>query len=94
MQKSVHPHQFVKFSSEFLIFLFKCLLVNVILHFVIVIHTTCTPHVDDLKLTLDHADIIGSVSYGQGDSSLVPLHQLHHLSFLHRCDPAADHCFT
>lgn len=47
-----------------------------------------------LRLTLDHADIIGSISNGQGDGPLVPLHQLHHLGFLHRSDPAADDCFT
>lgn len=47
-----------------------------------------------LRFTLDHADVIGSVPYGQGDGPPVPLHQLHHLSFLHRSDPAADDCFT
>lgn len=45
-------------------------------------------------LTLDHADIIGSVSYSQSDDPLVPPHQLHHLSFLHWSDPTADDCFT
>jgi len=47
-----------------------------------------------VRLTLDHADVIGSISNGQGDGPLVPLHQLHHLGFLHRSDPAADDCFT
>lgn len=47
-----------------------------------------------LRLTLDHADIIGSISYGQSNGSLVSLHQLHHLSFLQRSDPAADDCLT
>ena len=46
------------------------------------------------RLTLDHADVIGSISNSQGDDPLVPLHQLHHLGFLHRSDPAADDCFT
>lgn len=45
-------------------------------------------------ITLDHADIIGSISNGQCDGPLVPLHQLHHLGFLQWSDPAANDCFT
>lgn len=47
-----------------------------------------------VRLTLDHADIVGSISNSQGDGPLVPLHQLHHLGFLHGSDPAADDSFT
>lgn len=44
--------------------------------------------------TFDHANIIGSISYGQCDCLLVLLDQLDHLSLLQRSDPAADHCLT
>lgn len=40
--------------------------------------------------TLDHADVIGSVSYGQGHGPFISLDQLHHLSLLQRGNPAAD----
>lgn len=43
------------------------------------------------KLTLDHADVVGPVANGQGDSFLVLLHQLHHHGFLLRGHAAADH---
>ena len=45
-------------------------------------------------LTLDHADIVGSVPDGQSDDLLVLLHQLHHLGLLQRSDPAANHRLT
>lgn len=56
---------------------------------------TCYPWVYEYKwLTLDHADVIGSISNSQGDGPLVPLYQLHYLGLLHRSDPAADDRFT
>lgn len=46
------------------------------------------------KLTFDHANIVSPISYGQSDGLLVFLDEFHHLSFLQRGDPAADHRFT
>lgn len=46
------------------------------------------------KLTFDHANVVSPISYGQSDGLLVFLDELHHLSFLQRGDPAADHRFT
>lgn len=48
----------------------------------------------ELGLTFDHVDIIGPISNGQGNDILVPLHHLDNESFLLRCHPATDHCFT
>ena len=42
------------------------------------------------QLTFDHADVVSSVSDGQGDGLLVLLDQLHHLGLLQGRDPAAD----
>lgn len=42
------------------------------------------------QLTLDHADVVGSVPDGERDGLLVLLDQLHHLGLLQRRDPAAD----
>lgn len=44
--------------------------------------------------TFNHADVVGSVPYGQRDCVLVLFDQLHHLSLLQRSDSAANHCFT
>lgn len=45
-------------------------------------------------LTFDHANIVGTISDGQGDGVPVLLHQLHHLGLLQRSHPAADHRFA
>lgn len=45
-------------------------------------------------LTFDHADIIGSITYGQSDSISVLLHQLYYLGFLEWGDSAANHSLT
>lgn len=45
-------------------------------------------------LTLNHADVISAVSDSQSDGLLVFLNELHHLSFLKRSDPTADHRLT
>lgn len=58
-------------------------------------HTIFLEHAGSQPLlTFDHADIIGTISNGQGHSFLVLLHQLHHLGLLQRSDPAADHHFA
>ena len=42
-------------------------------------------------LTFDHANVVGAVSYRQGDGLLVFFDELHHLCFLQRGHSAADH---
>lgn len=42
-------------------------------------------------LTLDHTDVIGSVSNSQRHCVFVLFDKFHNLSFLERCDPATDH---
>lgn len=46
------------------------------------------------EITLDHADIVGTIPDCQSDSLLVFLDQLNHLSLLQRGNPAANHCLT
>jgi len=45
-------------------------------------------------LTLDHVDVVGSVSDGQCHGLLVLLHQTDHVALLLGCDAAADDCLT
>lgn len=48
----------------------------------------------EYPLTFDHADIIGSIAYGQSDSIPVVPHQLYYLGFLEWSDSAANHSLT
>lgn len=45
-------------------------------------------------LTLDHVDVISSISDGQRHGFLIPLHQTHNVSLLLGCDTTADDCFA
>lgn len=47
-----------------------------------------------LVLTLDHVDVVGSISDRQRHGFLVLLHQTHHVSLLLGCDTAADDCLA